>query len=219
MRTSLNFFTGVALVLLSTACQVSTPQEQKPKGVITYKYDLFEEEELQKRAEKNVEIAKEKGYDKDAQAMIGLINPYLIIYKLAFENTYLLQSTDEIWKKSIGISGTHLERSFYTDLSRKKLTTVEGNGSKKTQELISLKWKIYEETKKLGNFTCQKATTQSEGKTVTAWFTEEIPISGGPAGYSGLPGFILELYTPGGYAYTFEKYSPELPEGISLTPP
>jgi len=84
-------------------------------------------------------------------------------------------------------------------------------------------WKLENETKKIGNYTCYKATIvipvseekrqefeeekklQANSKTafitvekpkeklITAWYTPEIPISQGPDGYWGLPGLILEV--------------------------
>lgn len=84
-------------------------------------------------------------------------------------------------------------------------------------------WQLGDETKKIGNYTCYKATlvkidndfdftsfrrrgndqkkdstkTKEEDtvKTVvvTAWYTPEIPVSTGPDEYWGLPGLILEV--------------------------
>ncbi|MEW7277227.1 GLPGLI family protein [Aquimarina sp. 2201CG1-2-11] len=74
------------------------------------------------------------------------------------------------------------------------------------------KWKLAQETKKIGNYTCYKATatravnkynntvshdnTNREPKevvqTLTVWYTPEIPVSNGPSRYWGLPGLILE---------------------------
>lgn len=77
-----------------------------------------------------------------------------------------------------------------------------------------LKWKLENETKKIGNYTCNKATTSIEivqfninidenGKKVqsknvntviiTAWYAPQIPVSHGPFDYWGLPGLILEV--------------------------
>lgn len=71
-------------------------------------------------------------------------------------------------------------------------------------------WELTGETKKIGNYTAQKATysrivdsqrfstsmTEMENVKdtiqVTAWFTPEIPVPHGPENYFGLPGLILE---------------------------
>lgn len=76
-------------------------------------------------------------------------------------------------------------------------------------------WVLSEETKKIGNYTAQKASFTkivdskrfSTGMTemenvkdtlqVTVWFTPEIPVSHGPEYYFGLPGLILEVQNQG----------------------
>lgn len=88
-----------------------------------------------------------------------------------------------------------------------------------TDSLRKYDWKLESETKKIGNYTCYKAThtikvtppTEEEKKkleekkinilgdfipkdiVVTAWYTPEIPVSHGPGDYWGLPGLILEV--------------------------
>ena len=83
-------------------------------------------------------------------------------------------------------------------------------------------WQLSQETKQIGNYLCYKATYVPElteiqkeaqkkreeekeaggllaqiatdnDRTITAWYTPEIPISNGPGEYQGLPGFILEV--------------------------
>lgn len=102
-----------------------------------------------------------------------------------------------------------------------------------SDSLPQIKWKMESETKKIGNYTCYKATasvpvdksnlmnfrpkkgaeeeakkkTEAElkstnfmdmvempkEKTITAWYTPEVPVSMGPENYYGLPGLILEV--------------------------
>lgn len=92
-----------------------------------------------------------------------------------------------------------------------------------TDSLPTYQWKLEETTKKIGEYTCYKATyvipvsekeikeyeefknKKNDGKTqlflmkepkekrVTVWYTPEIPISQGPEEYWGLPGLILEV--------------------------
>jgi len=76
-------------------------------------------------------------------------------------------------------------------------------------------WELSGETKKVGNYTVQKASFTkivdskrfSTGMTemenvkdtlqVTVWFSPEIPVSHGPENYFGLPGLILEVQNQG----------------------
>jgi GLPGLI family protein len=56
-------------------------------------------------------------------------------------------------------------------------------------------WTITYESKNIGGFKCYKATKKCPcGKDIVAWFTPEIPVPFGPAGYNGTPGLILELH-------------------------
>jgi len=48
-----------------------------------------------------------------------------------------------------------------------------------------------------------KATAEHDGTSIEAWFTPEIPVSGGPASYAGLPGMILVLSLDGGRTQYF----------------
>jgi GLPGLI family protein len=76
-------------------------------------------------------------------------------------------------------------------------------------------WKLTNETKNIGEYTCFKATftrmativnsvrtgddetaepeEREEEQTVTAWYTPQIPLAHGPSRYGGLPGLILEV--------------------------
>lgn len=78
-------------------------------------------------------------------------------------------------------------------------------------KLEAPEWKLEKETKKIGKYTCFKATrtkeiTQREFASnedevketkkeivTTVWYTPEIPVQHGPAEYWGLPGLILEV--------------------------
>ena len=55
-------------------------------------------------------------------------------------------------------------------------------------------WKLYPETKNIGNLTCQKATIKFRGRNYTAWFTNQIPVRYGPWKFQGVSGLILEVY-------------------------
>ncbi|AUP79983.1 GLPGLI family protein [Flavivirga eckloniae] len=82
-------------------------------------------------------------------------------------------------------------------------------------------WVLGNETKNIGDYTCYKATkkrmvevvesnisvngdkdleadedeeSKMEERTITAWYTPQIPVNSGPSRYYGLPGLILEVH-------------------------
>ncbi len=71
------------------------------------------------------------------------------------------------------------------------------------------KWTLGKDKKKIGEYTCYKATLEMEhstiekkegkyrsvlkNKNIVAWYTLEIPITNGPSDFEGLPGLILEV--------------------------
>ena len=90
------------------------------------------------------------------------------------------------------------------------------------EPLKKMEWKLIDETKKIGDYTCQKAELiipvsekdlkeyeeflkrdavkpqlfkmdKPQDKKIVAWYTSEIPVALGPNNYWGLPGLILEL--------------------------
>lgn len=66
-----------------------------------------------------------------------------------------------------------------------------------------LKWTLTGEQAEFLDRPVQKATTTHDGREIEAWFTFQIPVPSGPAGYGGLPGMILVLSIDGGQ----EQYS------------
>lgn len=87
--------------------------------------------------------------------------------------------------------------SYYTN----KTNLIEYNSIGYIQKAL-LEWTITPETKKIGDFSCFKATATEElysrrgftyEKEVSAWFTTDISVPFGPRNYSGLPGLVLEV--------------------------
>ena len=120
---------------------------------------------------------------------------------------------------NISVSSSGSEGLQYKNIKDKRLVIETEFFDKEfliTDSLKHIKWEITQETKKIGNYTCYKATAilknalveeedkKEESKNsifkdmpkdhkVTAWYTPEIPISQGPEAYWGLPGLILEI--------------------------
>jgi len=155
--------------------------------------------------------------------------------KKQMEQNYILSfnQTESTWKKEESLGGGPATASaggavFMVATSGEGLTlykNVSGNYLQE-QEMMGkeylikdkaepFEWVLSEETKKVGNYTAQKASFTkivdskrfSTGMTemenvkdtlqVTVWFTPEIPVSHGPEYYYGLPGLILEVQNQG----------------------
>jgi GLPGLI family protein len=83
----------------------------------------------------------------------------------------------------------------YKGKSQEDLIETLGKVYHIKEDLPRTKWKILNEIKEIAGYLCMKAETKNtiKGQTIHAWFTDAIPMSGGPEGYGGLPGMILEI--------------------------
>lgn len=89
---------------------------------------------------------------------------------------------------------------FYNNLA--ELTAVVQKGV--FEEIFLLKdatrkinWKITGDTREIIGFNCRRANAIiMDSIYVVAFYTEDIPISGGPESFSGLPGMILAVVLP-----------------------
>lgn len=58
-------------------------------------------------------------------------------------------------------------------------------------QVSELKWKITDEQKEINGYQCKKAHLE-KNPAIYVWFSPEIPVSGGPYVFYGLPGLVLE---------------------------
>lgn len=164
--------------------------------------------------------------------------------KKAFEKSYILTFTknESIFQEEEKLAapkptsgGVHVESGFseknssklYKDFKKKLYVTdldIFGKEFLVTDELEKFHWKVTNEQKKIGNYSCNKAQiiipvsakeieeyeelkkkqesnstnffilSEPKERIIEAWYTMEIPVSNGPGKYWGLPGLILELH-------------------------
>ena len=153
-----------------------------------------------------------KGPDNNAYMTFNKNQSYYVTAKDSLENpnkvneqkTYLEEGGGGAIYNGIKVSpqGDQVVNDKKTITSsfsyRKKMFYVKEN-------YVKLNWKITNETKKIGSFTCKKATTSFKGRNYIAWFTSEIPVTYGPWKLNGLPGLILEAYDTFKVAYWYFK--------------
>ena len=162
--------------------------------------------------------------------------------KKAFEKTYILSfsNSESVYQEeekleTPNVSGSVKVRLFsgsdrsklYKNLKEQQYVSEEDIFGKEfliTDSLQKMNWKMMDEQKKIGEYTCYKAQLiipvseedwqryeankqkKEVGKTtfldmkapkesiIEAWYTLDIPVANGPAKYWGLPGLILELH-------------------------
>jgi GLPGLI family protein len=122
---------------------------------------------------------------------------------------------------SFGNSGSDV---FYKNIQNKTYVDQKETMGKKfliKDSISPIEWKLESDTKHIGEYMCFKATYTKQvpkvnmnfssfssiddeneeekepemtERTITAWYTPQIPVSNGPAKYQGLPGLILEIH-------------------------
>lgn len=61
----------------------------------------------------------------------------------------------------------------------------------------NIKWKITDEVRDIAGYSCRRANALiMDSIYVVAFYTDEIPVSGGPESFTGLPGMILGVALP-----------------------
>lgn len=147
-------------------------------------------------------------------------------FELTFDSSTSMYKEQERLQTS-GANGFGMMYSYmggnselFKDLAKQRYTRKEelfGKIFLIQDSLPKRKWQLGAETKKIGQYTCYKASYTRKVKnhfggwgsnsnndassdsvvrqavTVTAWYTMEIPVSSGPNLYGGLPGLILEI--------------------------
>ncbi|MFZ4927821.1 GLPGLI family protein [Chryseobacterium sp. Mn2064] len=127
-----------------------------------------------------------------------------------------LLTTDSLNKK-FGMNTSHTDMSG--QVVKRKINSFDNenfinikNGYYSFKTTDKINWTISNETKKVENYTLQKATTRFGGRNWTAWFCKDIPFNEGPFKLRGLPGLIFEVSDTGqNFIYHLIK-SQELPQ-------
>lgn len=98
------------------------------------------------------------------------------------------------------ILGPSKENTIYTDLEHSSRQSVKAVFEQKfliNDSLRDIDWKISDEVRTIAGMDCRKAVARiCDSVYVVAFYTDEIPVSGGPESFHGLPGMILGLAIP-----------------------
>jgi len=88
----------------------------------------------------------------------------------------------------------------YSNLNTKQLISkrkVFDNTYLLKDSLKNIKWKLTDEVRDIAGYPCHRANgLVFDSVYVVAFYTDKIPLSGGPESFGGLPGMILQLVLP-----------------------
>ncbi|MES3016836.1 MAG: GLPGLI family protein [Bacteroidota bacterium] len=113
---------------------------------------------------------------------------------------------------------------IYTDFAANKSVaqkTIYEERFLVTDSIRKITWKITSETRDIAGYTCRRANAiMMDSIYVVAFYTDEIPVSGGPESFSGLPGMILGVALPHENVTWFAKLvTPKALAAGTITPP
>ncbi|MCZ8089936.1 MAG: GLPGLI family protein [Flavobacterium sp.] len=173
-----------------------------------------DDENLKKAYEEALKNASEKAYTLTFTKTEALFEKNQSLEKPSSQNNGVSVSIHISGEGKKYLNTKERTRIVEDDILGKEFLIVE--------KLQQFDWKLLNETKKIGDYTCYKAevtipVTEKEKKQyeeylkkqeskpsfftmdepkekkVTAWYTPDIPVNVGPLNYWGLPGLILEI--------------------------
>ena len=113
---------------------------------------------------------------------------------------------------------------IYTDLSTSKSTSQKNVFEELflvTDSTRKINWKVTSEVRDIAGYNCRRANAIiMDSVYVVAFYTDEIPVSGGPESFTGLPGMILGVALPHENITWFAKivHDKPLPAGTIMPP-
>jgi GLPGLI family protein len=146
-----------------------------------------------------------------------------------FNSSYfdmLFDTTRSIYKPGREVEGNNVFKMFgggpattNTVLTDFRTANIKANKAVFEQKFFVedtirvIDWKEKDEIRTIANFKCHKAVGRiCDTVYVVAFYTEDIPVSGGPEMFGGLPGMIMELAIP-------RLHTTWIATKVELTPP
>lgn len=115
-------------------------------------------------------------------------------------------SQDVMNEHSKAYGNARITYKIYKNYPSGKVTTLDrlATSSFRCEEMNEKpEWKLLPDTLTVLSYLCHKAACHFRGRTYTAWYTLEVPVSEGPWKFCGLPGLILKVEDSRGH-YSFQ---------------
>ncbi len=123
------------------------------------------------------------------------------IFQLSFntrQTLYKISQEDEnpmfMWMKVAAANSVKMDLEHQKIIAEK---TIYEKNYHIEDSIPVYQWKILGEYRTIAGYSCRKASTiLMDSVYAIAFYTDEIPVSGGPESFSGLPGMILGIVLP-----------------------
>ncbi|MEH6308065.1 GLPGLI family protein [Olivibacter sp. CPCC 100613] len=202
MERDIRFITWTALLLMISHLSYGQNVRFISSGTIEYEKKVNMYAKLAKRITKENSSWMQQIYDqykktqpqfKSVQATLSFSKD-ASLYKPIETNA---PSTNSFFSNDPTID---LKKTIYTDFK----TDISVSEKKLFEEIFlvedsvrKIKWKITSETREIAGYDCRRANALvMDSIYVVAFYTDQIPVSGGPESFTGLPGMILGLALP-----------------------
>ncbi len=103
-------------------------------------------------------------------------------------------SEDGMTVRSFSVMTTKYGKQVYNNRKKDTIYWNQWVDFYVAEKTPKIEWKLIKETKKIGDFTANKATCSFRGRDYTAWYILDVPLPYGPWKLQGLPGLIIEAY-------------------------
>ncbi len=193
----------LTLLLMSTSFKASAQFTMfAEQGVVSYDKTMYTKNILRKQF-----IEKADEAQKNQMTMMLPSVPENIVLKkqLKFKGHETLfesmkQDLDPMMKQIIMMLALDFEATTYSNLDKneyKRYNDFIGQKIIIQDTLKKIKWTITDEYREIAGFNCRRANGITPDSTyVIGFYSNEIPVDGGPESINGLPGLILGLVVP-----------------------
>lgn len=221
----INFFSFVLLLILSNKHSFAQHTRFATEGIIEFEKSVNMLAQIKKYINKDNEAFYIPAFDqyKKTKPQFRILKSTLQFSKdKTLYTPFPADESDRSWFSDI--PATSQNNIIYTDLST-NTSIVQKTVFEETflvrDSTRKINWKITSETREIAGYSCRRANAIiMDSIYVVAFYTDEIPVSGGPESFTGLPGMILGVALPYENMSWFAKLiiDKALPPGAIIIP-
>ncbi|SKB81298.1 GLPGLI family protein [Daejeonella lutea] len=213
------------IFLLNSQITLAQHARFATEGTIEFEKSVNMHAQIKKQINKNNESYYLPALDqyKKSQPQFKVMKSVLSFSKTKTLYTPIIEQTPTRTMFS-ELPAANQNNIIYTDLATNQSTAQKNIFEELflvTDSTRKIKWKLTSETRDIAGYNCRRANALvMDSVYVVAFYTDEIPVSGGPESFTGLPGMILGVALPHENITWFAKIVNDkaLPAGTIVPP-